>query len=906
MVRAAGASMASTGKLDESRGESWSVLWVALPWIACAALVWGLSSHALPWAFERPWLPGLGPSLAFRVDGLSALFLLLISGVGAAVFVYAYGYLAGDARRPRILALLSLFMVAMVGCVTADDLLLLFLFWEATSLLSYLLVGTNHEQEACRKSATQALVVTGGGGLCLFAGLLLLWQIAGTTSLSQIVSRGGEFTEHAAFPWAFGLVLLGCATKSAQFPFHFWLPNAMVAPTPISAYLHSATLVKLGVYLLARLGAGFGDWEPWSLVLVPLGAVTASLATLLSLMERDLKRIFAWSTIGALGTLVMLIGLGRGAELAAATFLLAHALYKAPLFFVAGNLDQAAGTRRIDLLGGLRQRMPWTAAAAALAGMSMAGLPFSLGFVAKEGIQSAKGDADVTRFLLAIAQSNRAVAAVSVAVAAVAAVRIFWWHPGVNEKLDAREVRVSMFAPPLALAVIALCFGIAPGVVAPLLIAAAGAISGGASMPELDPELLPMLGTLAVTWTLGGAIFWAWDPIHAALARLPLSGRQGFTLLYGWTLERLAWVAARTTGALQHGRLPGYMALNVLAATALLAILVGLAWPWNLPEFGWPGLMPAGGACVAAAGALVACTARDRLLLVLASGMVGYGSAIVFLACGAPDLALTQFVVETVLVIVVAAVLMRLRADGRAASIREPRLRPLAALLGAGFGVALGLLFLCVAGSPFDSALGDYYARAALPEGHGRNVVNVVLVDFRGLDTLGEIAVVAFSLLAAAPLLAAVRGLTPARSTSSTLTVFARPLHVAVLAAAAWFLLRGHDQPGGGFIGGLIAVSGSVTLALALSSDLAARHMPLGNPRSCALFGVALALVSGLPALARGEAFLTHTWHEFELGFTRLPVSTVYLFDLGVLLAVWGALAGHALVLQGSEAEPQA
>lgn len=744
------------GLLREALG---SAAFALVPAAAFAALVFGLLTRPLPWTWTVPWVPGAGVQLSLRVDGLSALMLLLVTGVGVAVFVYAAGYLAHDRRRVRVLALLTAFLLAMIGAVTADDAVLLFLFWEATSVLSFLLVGTDHEDEAARKSAQQALLVTGGGGLFLLAGLLLLGQLAGTYSLSGIVARGPSLLHEPLLYPALGAVLVGCATKSAQFPFHFWLPDAMSAPTPASAYLHSATMVKLGVYLLARLDAGFGDWLPWDLALVPMGAFTAAWAMVLSLRERDLKRILAWSTVGALGTLVMLVGLqGDAATVAAASFLVAHALYKAPLFFVAGNVDHGTGTRVLDRLGGLGRRMPFTAAAAALAGLSMAGLPLSFGYLAKDVIVAAKQDTETLRLLVTVAQSYKFVGAVAVAVAAVAAVRIFWRHPGPCDSCPAHEGNAAMVVPPLVLAATGIVLGLAPGLVEPLLAAAARAMTPGEGGPPVDLGLSwsPLLLTAGTTAGVGLGIYLAWDPLHRVLARLDPLDRWGAAALFRAGLEGMRRVAAGLTRTLQHGRLPAYLAVLLGAAvlgTGALALQGGLVFP----EASSPGLPVAFAAAVVAAGALLACGLSHRLVLLLASGLVGYGSALLFLFTGAPDLALTQFAVESAFVVVAASLLLWLRRAGAARSLPEPRLRPGALALGLVVGLGLAGLVLAVAAGPQDPALRDFFTAQAFPAAQGRNVVNVIIVDFRGLDTLGEVAVVAFSLLAALPLLTALR-----------------------------------------------------------------------------------------------------------------------------------------------------
>jgi multicomponent Na+:H+ antiporter subunit A len=726
-----------------------------LPLAALMLVVALLLRFDLPVSGAVEWVPALGISLAWRVDGLAALMLLMITGVGGAVFVYAGGYLAGHPGQRRLYALLTLFMLAMIGCVTADDLFMLFLFWEATSLLSFLLVGFDHEQPGSRKSAQQALLVTGTGGLALLAGLILIAQAMGTTSISAIVEALPFAERDPSLMAGILLLLVGAFTKSAQFPFHFWLPNAMAAPTPVSAYLHSATMVKLGVYLLARFDAGLDTWTLWQQLLQGVGSITAAWGMVLALRERDLKRILAWSTVATLGTLVALVGIpGEGAAVAVGALLLAHSLYKAPLFFVAGNIDHGTGTRLIDRLGNLRHAMPWTAAAAALAGMSMAGIPLSFGYVVKDLIGVAKEAGDVLVFA---PLANTVFSSIAVAVAGVAAVRVFWRHPGTNETPQAHEGGLALVLPPLLLAGLGIVLGLFPVWAQPVVESV-----GVAMAPDSDPVMAqlarvigPELLSFAVTFAIGIAVFLFWDPLHQAVDALASRlMRFGLAAQYERSLEAIPRIAAASTRWLQHGRSPGYMALAAAVAVIALGLplvvaLPGVTWPeWSTPA---PGFV--GGALLIAAGALVAVAVRDRLVLLLGAGLVGYGSAVLFLFAGAPDVAFTQVVVETVFVIVVAAVLLTLRRRGRAMSVAEPAWRPLAFALALSLASVLTALLLAAAALPFDDTLSRWFGEQSVPAAQGRNVVNVILVDFRALDTLGEITVVMLSLLAALPLL---------------------------------------------------------------------------------------------------------------------------------------------------------
>jgi multicomponent Na+:H+ antiporter subunit A len=718
--------------------------------------LYALATTPLPWRFDQIWVSSLDVELNIYIDGLSAQFLMLITGIGTLVFVYGTGYLAGDPRRRRVFVLLTLFMLAMIGAVVSDHLLVLFVFWELTSVLSFLLVGFDHEQMTSRKSAQQAMLVTGSGGLCLLAGIILLGQIAGSYSIQTLTQHAQDFLANPRLNLALLLIFLGAFTKSAQFPWHFWLPNAMAAPTPVSAYLHSATMVKLGIYLLARLDPAFGELVFWEYTLVGVGTVTALFAAFQTVYERDLKRILAWSTVATLGTLVMLVGLpGRGAALAVAALLFAHALYKAPLFFVAGNLDHGAGTRQIDYLTGMRRYMPWTAAAALLAALSMAGLPLTFGFVAKDAITFAKAQAEGLRL---VSYATVFVNGISVAVAAIAAIRVFWGRDTAPRLAHPHEVPASMLLPPLSLVVLGLLFGLAPTLVDPVLGAAARAMA-----PEFDPktaemayDLVPVIEATLGALLFGGLVYLNWDRLHTLLDRVRHLERYGPEAAYRRALELLPYLATRLTRRLQHGLLPGYLVTLVGSAALLTLGLLILARPaWN-----WPTVQPLnipvlGAALLIAAGAGAALVVRDHLVLLLVSGLVGYGSAVLFLFTGAPDLAFTQFAVETVFVVVAAAVLLRLRrlAATAVAAPPEARLRPLAMGVSLLLAATLTALTLLVAAVPIDSSLADFYNTNSLPLAHGRNVVNVIIVDFRALDTLGEIAVLAFALLAALPLL---------------------------------------------------------------------------------------------------------------------------------------------------------
>jgi multicomponent Na+:H+ antiporter subunit A len=718
----------------------------ALSFAACLALALLGPASAGFWA-----VPSLGIAGGLRLDGLSTLFALLITGIGALVLLYAGRYLQGDPRLSRLVVLLLLFMVAMLGAVTADDVVTLFVFWELTSLASFFLVGHDHEKPGARRAALQALLVTGGGGLALLAGLILVAMAADTTSLSGIIAAREAVLAHPAAVPAMLLIILGCFTKSAQFPFHFWLPNAMAAPTPVSAYLHSATMVKLGVYLLARLNPVYQDEILWQDLLTWTGLLTAATGAVLALRETDLKRVLAYTTVTALGTLTLLIGIAPElSATAAVTFLLVHALYKAALFLVAGIVDHETGMRDASALGGLRRAMPWTATAAVLAAFSMAGLPPFVGFVAKEIVYEAKlathGDAGP------IVLVGFLVNAAGVAIAGLLSWRLFFGAPRPTPKAPHDPPKSMLFGPVL-LASLGLLAGTAPSLAgAWLLDAAAEAVLGRPAGVKLAiwHGFTPVLALSLATVALGVVLLLAWPRMMPRLRAVEAFDRVGPGRAYERALAGLVAWAEATTRAVQHGSLRGYIRLLLLVtAVGPAAVLIardGAALPHAAP------LDPRALAFVLMAlGAVGASLARSTFAAVMAVGLVGFGAALVFLTFGAPDVALTQFTVEVLLVVILATVLIRLPLRGRDSRTGRERLGD--AAVAAALGASVSLVLLAVLASPFDPRLGAWFGANSVPGGHGRNVVNVILVDFRALDTLGEIAVLAIAAFAVIALL---------------------------------------------------------------------------------------------------------------------------------------------------------
>lgn len=693
------------------------------------------------------WVPSLGVELTFRLDGFSLLFCLLITGIGTLVTLYAGAYFAEKPpeKGASFIALILLFMGAMLGTVLSDNLIVLFVFWELTSLVSFLLIGFDSHQVAARKAALQSLVVTAGGGLCLFAAILLLGSAVGTFSLSEIATRGDELVSSPLAPAILILLCLGAFTKSAQVPFHFWLPNAMQAPTPASAYLHSATMVKLGVYILARFDQAFVGMPAFGTTLVVFGTATLIVGGMRAMMQSGFKALLAQSTVGSLGLLVLLIGLGgEVAAVATVSFILAHALYKAALFFCAGTAIHATGTSQVTQMHGLAGSLPMTAGAAALAAISMAGLPPMVAFIAKELVFEAQLADAAGAFVIALTVIGNAA---FVTIALLSAIDPFWKGRSQPSKIKHRET-AGMVVGPVVLAGLGLLFGLFPGLVASTLIEpAAGALVGAPVEASfyLWHGFTPMLALSVAVVVLGIVLYFVWARVHFRLGQVPflvaLLGDRGYYAVF----DGILGLAERSTRWLQNGDGRHYAAL-VLAAT--LAILGGGLWAASpgfafAPDVSDVRVAPAIVLAFMAVGAVAAVRLRSLLAALVAVGIVGFGSALVFLLNGAPDLALTQFSVEVLLVVILTALLLRLPL--RPVATRSRGELRLDAALSASFGIIVFVALAAMVATPFDPRLSEFFARASYPDAWGRNVVNVILVDFRAIDTLGEIAVVCFA-----------------------------------------------------------------------------------------------------------------------------------------------------------------
>lgn len=692
------------------------------------------------------WAPSLGLNVTLALDGLGLLFALLISGVGALVLIYAQGYLDGHRHVHRMHAFLLMFMGSMLGVVLSDNLLVLFVFWELTSVSSYLLIGFDHDRLFARKAALQALLVTGGGGLAMLVGILLLGAVAGTYDVTALMTQAGSVRAHGQYAVIVVLIAAGCFTKSAQFPFHFWLPGAMEAPTPVSAYLHSCTMVKAGIFFLARLSPVLGGNGLWSGLLTAFGAVTMVLGAVIAFRQTYLKKLLAYSTVSSLGIMVMSIGIGTPAAVEAGiTYLFAHALFKGSLFMTAGAIDHGTGERDIERLGGLFRAMPLLALIGVVAALSMAGVGPTFGFVGKELLLEAlmhgpRGAVVLTLALLVTA-------ALTVAVAVMTAVKPFF-GPQLPTPHEPHAPGLSLLAGPGVLAGLGLAATFWPAtLVDPFVSAAARAVTE----TNADFHLVLWHGFTvalvlsAVAFAGGIAVYVYRERARAVFDRYRGIERFGPANGYEILLRGLMAVAEGQTAVLQNGNLRSYLFITVGAAAALVGYTLltraELSFAHVSLDVRWYELAIAG---VIAIAALATVLARTRLAAITSLGLAGYGVSIMFIMFGAPDLAMTQIAIDTLTVILFVLVFLRLP-DFRVISSRGERLRDLVVAVMA--GVLMTVLVTMASSVPDRQSISSWFGEQSVPAAHGRNVVNVILVDFRALDTLGEITVLGIAAL---------------------------------------------------------------------------------------------------------------------------------------------------------------
>lgn len=681
-----------------------------------------------------PWIPQLGLSVSILADGLSMLFALLISGIGVIVFSYATAYLGAAERRRRFFCYLLLFMGAMMGVVLSANLISLFVFWELTSISSFLLIGYWHEREASRAGALKALAVTSAGGLAMLVGFVMIGSVCGTYEIPEILARRELLASSRWATPAALLVILGAVTKSAQMPFHFWLPSAMEAPTPVSAYLHAATMVKAGLYLVARLGPLFAAIEPWTSALTTLGLATMAWGSLMALRQTDLKGLLAFSTVSQLGLIMSLLaGATPGASSAGLLHLLNHACFKGALFLLVGIIEHEAHTRDVTRLGPLSRQMPRTWGLLAVGALSMAGMPPLGGFVSKELFLEYMLHLGPIAALVAVAGSILTAGYCFALAAGLARGRV-----GADET-PAHDPGASLLWGPGLLVALSIALGFAPQMLVGHLVEAATAAATASPAPHLHLALWhglnPALAASATALAIGFVIYSAWWSRRAPAPPKLLADR-----VYEAFLVGLESGARSLTASYMSGLLWRYVVIVLgLLGAGLALVLIENGLPAYQP---WPA-RPALAVdymtiAVCAAAAIGTVLARTRLAAILALGANGYALALVFVELGAPDLALTQVMVETAATVLFLAVFVYLPTYQPSESRQA---RPAHLLLSAAIAAIVVRFLASARTARVAPTISEYFVEHSLPDGGGHNIVNVILVDFRGLDTLGEISV---------------------------------------------------------------------------------------------------------------------------------------------------------------------
>lgn len=861
------------------------------------------------------WLPQAGLRFSLMADGLGFLFAGLILGIGLLVILYARFYLSQKDPMGRFYAFLLLFMGAMLGVVLSENLILLIIFWELTSLSSFLLIGYWKHLPEARQGARMALVVTGLGGLGMLGGVLLLGQITGTYELGEVLTMGALIQGHDLYLPALVLILLGAFTKSAQFPFHFWLPHAMAAPTPVSAYLHSATMVKAGVFLLARMWPALAGTPEWFFLVTGAGVATMLVGAYIANVKHDLKGLLAFSTVSHLGLITTLFGFGTRAAAAVGVFhIMNHAAFKASLFMNAGIVDHEAGTRDIRKLGGLRAYMPVTAVLALIACAAMAGVPPLNGFLSKEMLLEETLHLDFLQnlpWLIPVLVTLGATLSVAYSIRYTA--DVFWGRKPESYPHKPHEPPRGMRLPVEILVAICVLVGLFPATIAgPLLNVAADATVGG-GLETIKPKLwhgfnLPLLMSVLA---LGiGALVWRFRWSLIGLHEGPLPLPEAKRIFEGTVAASVGGSRAVTSG-MQNGSLQRYLALMVLTALTLTAL------PFLAERVGAGSrpLLPVDPASlvvlavllVGAFGTVV--LHRRRITAILFMSLVGLTISLAFVHFSAPDLALTQISVEVVTVVLLLLALHLLPKESPAESSAGRKVRDgvLATAVGAGMAGVTWVLLT----RPFETISG-YHLEQSKPLGGGTNVVNVILVDFRGFDTFGEITVLG---IAALGIYALLDGLgIPARwregNTDSEgshpilMVVVSRLILPLALMVGLYLFLRGHNQPGGGFIAGLVVAVALILQYVASGLGSMQKSMRLDFHPMLAV-GLLIAGITGIGAWFWGHPFLK-SWYDYFhiLGLSEFELASAALFDVGVFLTVVGAVM-LALVNMGKLPEAE-
>ncbi|NQE64771.1 Na(+) H(+) antiporter subunit A / Na(+) H(+) antiporter subunit B [Caulobacter sp. RHG1] len=905
---------------------------VALVCLVSLGALWPMFADGEILRLEIPWLPSLGVDLVLRLDGLSWIFCALILGIGALVVLYARYYMSPKDPVPRFFSFLLAFMGAMQGVVLSGNLIQLAVFWELTSLFSFLLIGYWHQNPAAREGARMALTVTALGGLALLVGMILLGAIVGSYDLDVVLAAKDQILADPRYVPALGLILLGALTKSAQFPFHFWLPRAMAAPTPVSAYLHSATMVKAGIFLLLRMWPIFGQTDTWYFVVGGAGVATLLLGAWCAIFQHDLKGLLAYSTISHLGLITLLLGLGSPLGAVAAIFhTINHATFKASLFMAAGIIDHEAGTRDMRKLSGLYRYMPITGTLAIVAAAAMAGVPLLNGFLSKEMFLAevvSGGNGHALNSALPVLATLASAFGVLYSLRFILAT--FFGPPPTLLDRTPHEPPGWMRRPVEILVALCLLVGVAPALtVGPFLRSAVISVAGP-NPPYYSLALwhgfnIPLLlSVLALCG--GGVLYLVFGKALAANTRggllhlRRLNGGYLFEKAMTGIVKGARWVE-RVLGADRMQPQLRAVVLVALLAGAAAAVAGGLPITpdWSAPapsDYAFAGLWLVGGGCAVAA----AWQAKyHRLAAVVLMGGAGLVSCLSFVWLSAPDLAITQLLVEVVTTVLLLLGLRWLpkRLEemkvSDAEQRRSRRRRQVDLVIAVVCGLALAIVAYAVMTRPMVEGISRFFVERAYSEGGGRNVVNVILVDFRAFDTFGEITVLGIVGLTVLALLRRFRpaddslaapnqrqaqehaladGPTPGDALRDTLLiprVVMRWMFPFVIVLAVHLFLRGHDLPGGGFAAG-VALSIAVLLQYMASGARWVEERLLLRPILWIGLGLIIAAGCGLAAVGFNRPFLTSAFQYVHLPVLgKTPLASAVIFDLGVVLLVVGA-----------------
>lgn len=929
----AGSALAAILPANARNTEAWLAGSVMIAAFIIAAGLYPFISEGEALRNEIEWLPGSGLNFTLRMDGFAWMFSMLITGIGFLVVLYARYYMSPRDPVPRFFSFLLAFAGAMQGMVIAGNLILLAIFWELTSIFSFLLIGYWHHNAAAREGARMSLIITGTGGLCLLAGLILVGHIVGSYDLDSVLAAGDRIREHALYVPALVLILLGALTKSAQFPFHFWLPNAMTAPTPVSAYLHSATMVKAGVFLLTRLWPVLSGTDEWFFILGLAGMSTLLLSAYFAIFQQDLKGLLAYSTISHLGLITTLLSLGSPLAAVAAIFhMMNHATFKASLFMAAGIIDHEAGTRDMRKLSGLFSYMPITATLAMVASAAMAGVPLLNGFLSKEMFFAetlGQHSGSVLDGMLPYVATIAGAFAVTYSVRFIHTV--FFGEKALDLPREPHEPPHWMRLPIEFLVLACLIVGIIPGMtVGPYLHTAVTSVLGEHT-PQYSLSIWHGINTpliMSVTALIGGVLLYL--ALKNYLARCE-DGPPGLSHLKGQhifdrMLVTLSWRWARwLEESFGTHRLQPQLFLVMLTA------LIAGSWPFfgTGIDFSSPILTGIDPVFAILWGIGVACALGaayqakyHRLAALILMGGAGLVTCITFVWFSAPDLAVTQLLVE---IITTVLILLGLRwLPKRVAQIDNAstpvawtrRFRDLMLAVGCGGGMAL-IAYKAMTNAPLSDSIARFFLERAHSEGGGNNVVNVILVDFRGFDTFGEITVLGIVALTVYALLRRFRPAPdsidipeqqrrqntfddnhPDRSIGETVhdylmvpSIVMQWMFPFIILLAVYFFLRGHDLPGGGFAAGITLAIGILLQYLASGTRWVEDRLYI-RPVRWIGSGLLLAVLTGMGSWLFGFPFLTSHFDHLEIPLIgELPVATALFFDLGVLLLVVGATA---------------